>query len=69
MARLIKARCPTANEIRWLSKQTIELVNPHQRRRADVLILYGMGLKPLEIAMSQGVLCWLLGSSVSNLSF
>jgi len=32
-----------------------ELVDPHQQRRAEVLLMYGMGVKPLEIALSQGV--------------
>ena len=55
MARKMKVRRPMTVEIQKLSKQMIELVNPHQRRRAEALILYGMGLKPLEIAVSQGV--------------
>lgn len=55
MAREMKVRRLMTVEIQKLSKRMIELVNPHQRRRAEALILYGMGLKPLEIAMSQGV--------------
>ena len=55
MARLIKVRCPKTGEIRQLCKHTLGLTDPHQQRRAEALILYGMGLKSLEIAMSQGV--------------
>lgn len=55
MARKLKVRRLSTTEIQRLSKEMIELVNPHQRRRAEVLILYGMGLTPLEIAMAQGV--------------
>jgi len=55
MARKMKVRRPATTEIQRLSKQMIELVDPHQRRRAEALILYGMGLKPLEIAVSQSV--------------
>lgn len=55
MARLIKVRRPKTGEIQQLCKHTAGLTNPHQQRRAEVLILYGMGLKPLEIAMSEGV--------------
>jgi transposase len=55
MVGIMKVRRPTTIEIQRMSKQMIELVDPHQRRRAEALILYGMGLKPLEIAMSQGV--------------
>ena len=53
MAGLIKVGRPTTREIRQLGKRT--MTDPHQRRRAEVLILYGMGLNPMEIAMSQGV--------------
>jgi len=55
MARKMKVRRPATAEIQQLSKKLIELVNPHQRRRAEALILYGMGLKPLEIAIAQDV--------------
>ncbi len=55
MARKMKVHRPATTEIQRLSKQMIELVNPHQRRRAEALILYGMGLEPLEIAMAQGI--------------
>lgn len=55
MARKMKVGRPMTAEIQRLSKEMIELVNPHQRRRAEALILYGMGLNPLEIAMAQGV--------------
>lgn len=53
MARKMKVRRPVTAEIQQLSKKMIGLVNPHQRRRAEALILYGMGLKALEIAMAQ----------------
>lgn len=53
MARVMKVCRPTTREIRRLGKRTI--TDPHQRRRAEALVLYGMGLTPLEIAMSQGV--------------
>jgi len=55
MARLMKVRRPKTSEIQQLCKRTVGLTDPHQQRRAEVLILYGMGLKPMEIAMSQGV--------------
>ncbi len=55
MARKMQVRHPATTEIQRLSKEMIELVNRHQRRRAEVLILYGMALKPLEIAMAQGI--------------
>lgn len=55
MTRLMKVRCPTTAEIQQLSKRILKLVDPHQRRRAEALILYGMGLNSLEIAISQGV--------------
>jgi transposase len=55
MARKMKVRRPVTTEIQQLSKKMSELVNPHQRRRAEALILYGMSLKPLEIAMAQSV--------------
>ena len=55
MARKMKVRRPVTAEIQQLSKKMSELVNRHQRRRAEALLLYGMGLKPLEIAIAQGV--------------
>ena len=47
MARMMKVRRPVTAEMQQLSKQAVELVDPHQRRRAEALILYGMGLNPL----------------------
>lgn len=55
MARKMKVRRPVTAEIQQLSKKMIELINPHQQRRGEALILYGMGVQPLEIAMAQGV--------------
>lgn len=55
MTRKMKVRRPVTAEIQQLSKKISELVNPHQRRRAEALLLYGMGLRPLEIAIAQGV--------------
>ena len=55
MARKMKVHRPTTAEIQRLNKDMTKLVNRHQRRRAEALILYGMGLKALEIAMAQGV--------------
>jgi transposase len=55
MARKMEVRRPVTAEVQQLSKKMNELSNPHQRRRAEALILYGMGLKPLEIAMAQSV--------------
>ena len=55
MARKMKVRRPVTTEIQQLSKKMSELINPHQRRRAEALIWYGMSLKPLEIADAQGV--------------
>lgn len=55
MTRKMRVRRPATAEIQRLSKQAVELINAHQRRRAEALILYGMGLQPLEIAVSQGV--------------
>jgi len=54
MTQNMKVRRPTTADIQQLSKK-IELVNSHQRWRAEALILYGMGLKPVEIAMAQGI--------------
>jgi transposase len=55
MARKMKVRQPITAEIQWMIRQIPELVDPHQQRRAESLLMYGMGVKPLEIAMSQGV--------------
>ena len=55
MSRLMKVRRPTTAEIRHLSKRILKLDDPHQRRRAEALILFGMSLNPLEIAVAQGV--------------
>jgi len=55
MARLMKVRRPTTAEIRHLSKRILKLDDPRQRRRAEVLILFGMRLNPLEIAVAQGI--------------
>jgi len=55
MARLMKVRCPTTAEIRHLSKRILKLDDPHQRRRAEALVLFGMSLDPLEIAIVQGI--------------
>jgi len=55
MARMMKVRRPTTTEIQRLSKRIQRLTDPHQRRRADSLTLYGMGLSPLEIAEAPGV--------------
>lgn len=55
MARKLKVRRPATTEIQRLSKAMIELVNPHRQRRAEALLLYCMGLNPLEIARAQGV--------------
>src|SRR5574339_804958 len=55
MARKMKVRRTVTTEIQQLSKKMSELINSHQRRRAEALILYGMSLKPLEIADAQGV--------------
>lgn len=55
MACKMKVRRPTTTEIQQLSKRIQKLTDPHQRRRAEALTLYGMGLDPLEIADAQGV--------------
>lgn len=55
MARKMKVRRPATTEIQRLSKEMNKLVNRHQRRRAEALLLYGMGVQPLEIAVAQGV--------------
>jgi len=55
MARLMKVCRPRTAEIRELSKRILKLDAPHQRRRAEALILFGMRLNPLEIAAAQGI--------------
>jgi transposase len=55
MARKMKVRQPVTAEVQWIIRQVPELVDLHQQRRAEALLMYGMGVKPLEIAMSQGV--------------
>lgn len=55
MVRKMKVRQPVTTEIRRIIRQMPGLVDPHQRRRAEALLLYGMDAKPLEIAASQGV--------------
>ena len=55
MARKMKVRQPVTAEIQWMIRQMPELVDPPQQRRAEALLMYGMGVKPLEIAMSQGI--------------
>lgn len=55
MARPMKVCLPSTIEVRQLCKRVMGLINPHQQRRADALILYGMGLGAVEIADAQGV--------------
>jgi transposase len=55
MARKMKVRQPVTAEIQRMIRQMPELGNVHQRRRAESLLMYGMGVKPLEIAQAQGV--------------
>lgn len=55
MARMMKVRRPTTAEIQQLNKRILKLSDLHQRRRAESLMLYGMGLNPLEIADAQSV--------------
>jgi len=55
MSQTIKARRPTAREIRQLNQRLLTLTDPHQKRRAEALTLYGMGLTPNEIATAQAV--------------
>jgi len=55
MARLMKVRRPRTAEIRHLSKRILKLEDAPQRWRAEVLILFGMRLNPLEIAVAQGI--------------
>lgn len=55
MARMMKVRRPTTAEIQQLNKRILKLSDLHQRRRAESLMLYGMGLNPLEIAVAQSV--------------
>lgn len=55
MSQMSKVRRPTANEIRQLHQRLLTLTDPHQKRRAEALTLYGMGLTPGEIATVQAV--------------
>lgn len=55
MTRKMKVRQPVTAEIQRVLRQMPELVDPHQRRRAEALLLHGMGVQPLELAVSQGV--------------
>lgn len=55
MSQTIKVRRPTAKEIRQLNQGLLTLTDPHQKRRAEALTLYGMGLTPTEIATAQAV--------------
>lgn len=55
MARPLKIRRPSTSEVRRLSKLMASGINRHQQRRAEALLLYGMGLSPLKIAAAQGV--------------
>lgn len=55
MTRKMKVRQPDTTEIQRMIRQQPELVDPHQRRRAEALLLYGMGVQTLEIALLQGV--------------
>jgi transposase len=55
MSQTIKVRRPTAKEVRQLNQGLLTLTDPHQKRRAEALTLYGMGLTPTEIATAQAV--------------
>jgi transposase len=55
MTRKMNVRQPVTVEMQGMIRQMPELVNPQQRRRAESLLMYGMSVKPLEIAQSQGV--------------
>lgn len=55
MSQTIKVRRPTTSEIRQLNKRLLTLTDAHQKRRAEALTLYGMGLTPNEIAAAQAV--------------
>lgn len=55
MARKMEVRQPVTAEMQWMIRQMPGLVDRHQQRRAEALLMYGMGVNPLEIAMSQGV--------------
>lgn len=55
MSQTIKVRRPRVSEIRQLNKCLLTLTDPHQKRRAEALTLYGMGLTPNEIATAQAV--------------
>lgn len=53
MTRLLKVRQPTTFEVQRLCQQLHSLTNSHQARRAEALMLYGMGLTVTEIAAAQ----------------
>ena len=55
MSRPMKVRRPTAVEIRQLHELGGTLTNPHQQRRAEAIWLYGLGVRPLDIAAAQTV--------------
>lgn len=55
MTRPMKVGRPTTTEVRRLHKGMARLTNVHQQRRSEALLLYGLGLSPLEIAEAQGV--------------
>lgn len=55
MSRTLKVHRPTTAEVQQLSKLTDQLDKADQARRAEALLLYGMGLSPREIAAAQGV--------------
>lgn len=55
MARPLNVRRPSTREVRRLSKLMAGGVNRHRQRRAEALLLYGMGVSPLRIAAAQGV--------------
>ncbi len=56
MSQTIKVRRPTASEIRQLNQRLLTLTDRRQKRRAEALTLYGMGLTPNdEIAATQAI--------------
>jgi transposase len=55
MARPLNVRRPTTREVRRLSRLMAGGVNRHRQRRAEALLLYGMGVRPLRIAEAQAV--------------
>ena len=55
MARPLNVRRLNAIEVQQLQKRLAGLANLHQQRRAEALLLYGMGLDPLRIAQAQSV--------------